>query len=481
MPDTSNGLESLNADAKAKQNLHKAMSKERRKSVDNGLKNLFNIKETSYQFYRFVCMSVKTLYYLCNVKNRVHIRLLSFLLLYVCATGTYGQGDSGKISAESSSASSSIDSYGILSVEEWDSVEISLLTCDPHQEIYSLYGHTAIRVKDNAAGTDFVIDYGVFNLNKPYFALNFTFGTIDYEMGIYPFKIFHERYGYEGRQVVEQILNLTKTEKQRLVKALKENWKPENRTFRYNIFYDNCTTRARDIIVKNLDGAVDYLNENKEFPSFRHMLHVYTADHPWAQFGNDMLLGVKADSETNESEHQFLPDYLRIDFGKAVVIPENGKSRKLVKNTSIIIPSGIQVTEKGFPLSPLTCAIILAVVTIALSIMEWLTKRRMWLFDLLLMIAAGLAGVVLTMMIFSQHPTVSLNLLIFMLNPLLLIFAWPVIRNLRKGKGHWFWWCWVVLIGLTILGHYIQDYPRAMTFVALSLFVRSIINSRLKT
>ena len=32
-------------------------------------------------------------------------------------------------------------------VETPDSLEISLLTCEPHLPIYSLYGHTAIRVR----------------------------------------------------------------------------------------------------------------------------------------------------------------------------------------------------------------------------------------------------------------------------------------------------------------------------------------------
>ena len=39
-----------------------------------------------------------------------------------------------------------------------DSVEVSLLTCSPGTEVYSLYGHTAIRVKSYTRGrTGFLI------------------------------------------------------------------------------------------------------------------------------------------------------------------------------------------------------------------------------------------------------------------------------------------------------------------------------------
>ncbi len=45
-----------------------------------------------------------------------------------------------------------------------DSVEVSLLTCSPGTEVYSLYGHTAIRVKSYTTGEDWVFNYGVFSL-----------------------------------------------------------------------------------------------------------------------------------------------------------------------------------------------------------------------------------------------------------------------------------------------------------------------------
>ena len=37
-------------------------------------------------------------------------------------------------------------------------IKVSVLTCSPGQEVYSLYGHTAIRVQDMTMGTDHVFN-----------------------------------------------------------------------------------------------------------------------------------------------------------------------------------------------------------------------------------------------------------------------------------------------------------------------------------
>ena len=139
-----------------------------------------------------------------------------------------------------------------------DSIEISLLTCGPRQQVYSLYGHTAIRFQDKQSGRDIAINYGVFSFDQPFFVLRFVFGLTDYEMGIAPFDIFEWEYGPTGCGVRQQVLNLTAQEKMAIAQAVDRNMEPQNRVYRYNFFYDNCTTRARDIIANNLNGRIVY-------------------------------------------------------------------------------------------------------------------------------------------------------------------------------------------------------------------------------
>lgn len=183
------------------------------------------------------------------MKHLYAIFVAAFLLLFVPAKG-FAQG-------------------GV----EPDSVHIYLLTCSPHQEVYSLYGHSAMRVENRQTGEDIAVNYGMFNFDKPFFVLRFVFGLTDYEMGVCPFEAFKREYMYHGSSVVQQELNLTASEKLRVLAALNKNWLPENRVYRYNYFYDNCTTRVRDIVESCVDGKVVYGGEVPKGATFRTMIH----------------------------------------------------------------------------------------------------------------------------------------------------------------------------------------------------------------
>ena len=356
----------------------------------------------------------------------------------------------------------------------YDSLEISLLTCSPHQEIYSLYGHTAIRCQDKATGEDLVVNYGMFDFNQPYFVLRFVFGLTDYSMGISSFNDFIRAYRYYKSSVTQQQLNLTAHEKASIMQAIAENARPENLVYRYNYFYDNCTTRARDMLTNHLDGEVRYTQPIDSAATFRSMMHSCVEEHPWARFGNDLLLGLQADRPTTRSDQQFLPAHLQNDFSHAVIV-SGDSTRQLVKSESVIEPGGIQVVEEEFPVRPSTCAWIILVVTIVIIFLEFLLHRNFWIFDLLLMLCCGLAGIVLTLMIFSQHPTVRINLQILLFNPILLFLTYSVVKKSIQKRLHWWWSTWAVLLVLfLIFGVIFQHYAEGMNILALSLLIRYI-------
>ena len=118
--------------------------------------------------------------------------------------------------------------------------------------------------------------------------LRFVFGLTDYELGIANFSHFCRYYQRWGSSVTEQVLNLTSEEKLQLNLLLEENYQEENRVYRYNYFYDNCSTRPRDIIERCIDGKVVYEQRQDYSPSFRELTHEKTYRHRWATFGNDM-------------------------------------------------------------------------------------------------------------------------------------------------------------------------------------------------
>lgn len=355
-----------------------------------------------------------------------------------------------------------------------DSVEVALLTCQPHEEIYSLYGHTAIRYHDLRTGEDWAFNYGVFNFKAPYFTLRFVFGLTDYELGVLPTKIFQEEYRRYGSLVTEQVLNMTPAEKQALYDALADNYREENRIYRYNYFYDNCTSRARDIIERCISGRIQYTPRPDYAPTYREMVHACTAGHPWAAWGNDFLLGVRADLPTDLRQQEFLPNNLMHDFSYAQIIRNDGTYVPLVKETRTLVPSGVQFVEQEFPLTPTQCGIVLVIVSLLIFGYEWKHKQTLKWWDLLLMSLQGIMGLVLLVMIFSQHPTTSINLQILLLNPLPFLFIYKVY----KRKPTVWWQLMPVLTLLFLIGGIWQHYAEGMYFVALSLLIRFWSNIR---
>ncbi len=357
-----------------------------------------------------------------------------------------------------------------------DSVEFSLLTCQPHDEVYSLYGHTAIRYHElRPGGLDWAFNYGVFDFKKPHFVARFVFGLTDYELGAYPYKYFVKEYRRFGSMVTEQVLNLTDEEKMALHDALAINLRPENKIYRYNYFYNNCTTKARDIIESCINGKVEYAGREDYTPSYRDMVHSMTRNNPWSRFGNDLLLGIKADWKTDLRQQEFLPGNLLYDFDHAQIY-SNGSYRPLIKERRIAVPAGVQIIESGFPLTPLACAAILLAVGIVIFFVEWRKKRVFVLWDVLLMITTGTIGIVLTLMLFSQHPTVSLNLQIILCNPLPWLFLWPVIR----GRETRYWKITAILAVLFLIGSFFQCYAEGIHVLALCLLMQCYANMKIK-
>ena len=355
--------------------------------------------------------------------------------------------------------------------------EISLLTCKPHAQIYSLYGHTAIRVVDTEQNTDVAINWGVFDASQPNFVAKFVLGFTDYTMSIVPTEYFLREYEYYGSPVYQQRLNLTETEKARIMKALDENYRPENRVYRYNYVYDNCTTRARDIILSNIDGKTSCVKTflQKGDKTFRDLLHWKTNKYGWCKAGNDLVIGLRADRNAIHSEREFLPEILAADFDSATIIRADGKQVALVDSAFWLLKDVQPHFEPmpDFPLTPTMFSIVILALVIAWTLYERTKKKRLKWLDVVFFYVCGIAGLLPFAMIFSQHPFVQINLQLLVLNPLWLFLMSPW----TKWKHRWN--VALVMVVLFFIGNIFQSYAEGMNILALSLLVR-IISNRLK-
>lgn len=332
-----------------------------------------------------------------------------------------------------------------------DTARISLLTSSPYEEeVFTVYGHAALRVHDPERKVDYVFNYGIFDFSKPNFIYRFAKGETDYRLGVVNYTDYVIEYQLRGSTITEQELNLTTAERQRLWEALVENYRPENRVYRYNFFFDNCATRPAALIEKVV-GQVDY-----HYPytaqTFRSLINHCTRHHAWLTFGCDLALGSPTDQEATLHEMLFLPDYLREAFAKAEIIDAQGQHRPLVSKTHVIEAAEPDELEKDLwdLLSPLRLGWLIFAITNVITLLGRFQKRAYKGLDILLFGLAGLAGCVLFFLaFFSVHPCTWPNYSLLWLHPFHLVGV--ILFCINKAQRATYWYHFINFAALTLL------------------------------
>ena len=380
-----------------------------------------------------------------------------------------------------------------------DTWQVSLITCGPGKEVYNQFGHSAIRMKNDSKGIDLIYNYGVFSFDTPNFSLRFTLGQTDYMLGVQHFEDFVNWYAYSKRDVREQVLNFNIDEKNTLIGLLNENYKPQNRFYRYNFFYDNCSTRPRDLIEKCLQGKLTYVDDMNSLDTgetFRSVVHEFTTNNAWSQFGIDLCLGSQADEPITKRMMMFIPLYLEKYFESAYLRPHTANNSYTQSNIisfaeekkeALLVSESLQLVtipeaekiRKDTPFTPFRCFTLLFMAVAALTIYGIKRSKSLWWLDLLLFLAAGIAGCLLTFLaVFSEHPTVSPNYLLLLFHPLhLFCLPWVISRVKKKQTSRYLLFILAELTIFIILMPIIpQVFPLAVLPLALCLLVRSVSN-----
>ena len=298
-----------------------------------------------------------------------------------------------------------------------DDATFSLLTILPGDQIYSLWGHSAIRVHDPVRGMDSSFNYGTFRFDR-YFLPNFLYGRLDYMLSVHYYEAALDDYRMQGRPVIEQVLHLTPAQKDSLYHFLAVNARPENRVYRYHFLYDNCSTRIRDALEHSLGTAVHFASEPDPGLTFRSLLDDGIAETTFLDAGIDWLLGSPVDRVAQPYETMFLPEYLMRAFDTASI--DNGGSLvPLVARTDTVlwIP-GYGDTATAFPWATLVMWMIFlaGVVLTVRGVRQGSGVIRS--FDVPLFAIVGIAGVLIVFLWFiSLHDVTE--------NNWHLLWAWP--------------------------------------------------------
>lgn len=358
---------------------------------------------------------------------------------------------------------------------EEEGLQISLLTSSPYEgEVFTVYGHAALRVKDDTHKLDYVFNYGIFSFSQPYFIYRFAKGETDYMLGACRYSDYMIEYQMRGSSVTEQKLNLSPDESQRLWLALSVNYEPQNRTYRYNFFFDNCATRPVRLIEENVTGKIVYRWQPEE-KTFRDMINYCTRNHPWLTFGCDLALGSPTDRVATAHEMMFLPEYMKEAIASAVIVDAEGNERPLVQQ-SIVVPAD---EEEDLPmewLTPLFCAIIICIASMALTFYEYRKRYAGRWHDILLFTLAGVGGLVLFFLCFiSEHPCTCPNWNMLWLHPLQLsILPLSLVKNGRKAVFYYHFINFAAIMIMLLGWRFIpQHFNHAIILLIITLGVRS--------
>lgn len=318
--------------------------------------------------------------------------------------------------------------------------KISVLTAGSGSELYSSFGHSAIRVQDRTLGIDAVYNYGMFDFTTPNFYTKFTRGKLNYTLARQRFPYFLLGYEQEKRWVKGQELNLTLAERKALFQFLETNYLPKNRDYKYDFFYNNCATKIWDVL-KEVYGDKLLLDENflGELYTHRQLIHQKVPTNSWAGFGIDLALGSVIDDIATPKEHMFLPEYIMKQMDKAQL-----GTKDLAAEPEDILSFGPVNNRPPFLLSPVFLMSVFLIVILALSFfdLKYNTRRR-WL-DFVLFFVTGLAGVVMVFLwFFTDHTATAGNFNILWAFPLNLIVAF--IAAQKRGPN------WIAKYALFLL------------------------------
>lgn len=284
-----------------------------------------------------------------------------------------------------------------------DSAEIYLLTCTPGTEVWSKYGHTGIRVCDEANKMDIVFNYGIFSLMEDGFYLKFIKGETYYQLGIESYSHFVRFYNKIGRKTYLQELNLTPMQKQQVFDALMLNYRPENRFYLYNFVFDNCATRPYYLLKNALQDTIISSYQGYANQPFRSTITHYTGPFSWVDFGINMVFGSKADQPMTNEQRLFLPEELMFYLSEA----------HLSDGTPLVIHENIAPFEIASVPWYADCRFGIALFALLMVLISWWDRKRnklsWWLDAILCLVYVVLLAIVIFLTFFSVHPLVGFN------------------------------------------------------------------------
>ena len=353
--------------------------------------------------------------------------------------------------------------------------EVSLLTADPGTELYSSFGHSAIRLREiGPDGRDLVFNFGTFDFDTPNFYGKFATGKLNYMLSVVPYDRFIIEYDYHKRGLREQVLDLNQEQKDFLLQHLDAQYAPERRFYKYDFFFNNCATKIRDAFDIAMGEQLVWSDSVAEEKTFRNLIDEFVLPLPWADFGIDLALGAVIDRPATELEKQFLPTYMEQAFANATIV-ENGVSRPLVKQSRVVLEYPKEEGQQS-PLNPSVLFWLLTVVFAALTLYGFKKGKLMKGPDVALFGTVGILGLVVAFLwFFTDHSATIWNWNILWAFPGHLVLVWGL---LARPNATWISSYLLFVMGATVMTLLfwmfgIQSFSPALIPILLLILLRA--------
>lgn len=358
--------------------------------------------------------------------------------------------------------------------------EISMVTAGPGTELYEAFGHSAIRIKDPVLRLDLIYNYGMFDFNAPNFYSNFTKGKLLYLLARYDFKYFLASYKKDKRWVKQQVLNLDQQQKQAFFEYLENNALPENATYLYDPYFNNCATKLRDITTTILGNKVKFSDNHIDTnQSFRQLMDKEIPWNTWGSFGINLALGNKLDTKANFKQYMYLPDYVYTIFKNSTVNIKN-QPEKLVKREDILLDYK-ELEQEIAILNPFLIFSVISLIGILLTYRDFKKKKRTKWIDFALLFTTGIIGILITFLwFFTNHSTTPNNFnFLWAFAPNIIIAFLMLKEDSKKWLNIYFQFLIILLIIIPILWVLeIQLFPISIIPLLILLFFRYLFLSK---
>jgi hypothetical protein len=349
--------------------------------------------------------------------------------------------------------------------EPGSELQVSLLTFGPGEIYWERFGHNAIAIRDTHTGEALSFNYGIFDFEEESFFLNFLRGHMRYTIEATPLARDLAYYREEGRDVLEQELDLTPPQRLALRDFLLWNLRPENAKYRYEYFTSNCSTKVRDALDRVLGGAIRRGLETRS----RGYTYRLQADNLLAPIAGLMLpmdlgLGPYADRRLSFWEESFIPAEFARHLPLVQIEAPDGTTKPLVRATRVLGKAGpaLAAAERTFLRRhgpyPIGYAAPVAMVSGLLSLLLLLLARSpqpraaiaFATLACVFALSAGVAGLLFgALWLLTDHVSAWRNENLLLLDPLLLLLLpalWrtrrPAARSGRTARAL----AWLVLL-----------------------------------